>query len=88
MPLELTEAQRRALSTRLMAKAPADLSPRQIAAVRHDFDRKVRGLPGDVVMALDSLRMLAEQGNIVAADLFDSESAKLGLTRPTTSYRK
>ena len=88
MPLELTPLQAAQLSTRLMLQAPRDLTPSQIAAVRRDLDRVVRGLPADVFMALDAMRLLAEQGNAVAADIFDYESRRLGLTRPLTSYRK
>lgn len=81
----LTEAQRRALSTRLMLQNPRpDMTAKQMAAIRADLDSRVRGLPTGAFMALDSLRLLAEQGNIVARDLFDSESERLGLTRPFT----
>lgn len=88
MPLELTEKQRRALSTRLMVQAPRGLSASQIANVRRDMDRVVNGLPGDVFMALDMLRLLADQGNVLAADLFDQEVEKLGLTKKFTSFRR
>jgi len=85
--LVLTERQRRQLSTRLMLQLPADLSPRQIKNIATDLDRRVRGLPPGAFMALDALRLLADGGNIVAADLFDSECRKLGLTRPLMSFR-
>lgn len=88
MPLDFTEQQRRQLSTRLMAQAPRDLSPAQVAAVRKDLDRRVKGLPPDVFMALDALRLLAEQGNTVARDLFMDESDRLGLTQRSYSFRK
>lgn len=84
--LVLTEQQRRMLSTRLMLQAPTTLSPRQLAAVRRDLDSRVAGLPPGAFMALDALRLLADQGNVVAADLFDSESRKLGLTRPFHTF--
>lgn len=88
MPLELKEHQRRAFSTRLMLQLPPTASPREIARVRADMDRVIHGLPGDVFMALDALRLLADQGNTIAADLFDSESKRLGLTRPMFSVRR
>jgi hypothetical protein len=88
VPLELTEAQRRFFASRLMLQLPAGVPPRELASVRRDMDRVVKGLPGDVFMALDALRLLADQGNAIAADLFDVESRRLGLTRPLTSYRK
>ncbi len=71
-----------------MLQAPADLTARQIAAVRRDLERVVDGLPGDVFMTLDALRLLADQGNQLAADVFDHESRRLGLTRPLVSYRR
>lgn len=82
MPLELNEGQRRVLSNKLMLQAPAGIPPSRLAAVRRDLDRRVMGLPGDVFMALDALRLLADQGSAIAADLFDSECKRLGLTRP------
>lgn len=88
MPLELTERQRQQLSTKLMLQLPAGVPPRELAAVRRDMDRVVKGLPGDVFMALDALRLLADQGSAIAADLFDSECRRLGLTRPLFSYRR
>lgn len=88
MPLELPEHARRAFSTRLMVQAPEGLTTKQLANVRRDLDRTVEGMPGDVFMALDALRYLADAGNEVAKALFDSECAKLGLTRPFTTYRR
>lgn len=46
---------------------------------RGDFDRRISGLPGDVLLALESLRALAEQGNDVAKHLYESETKRLGL---------
>lgn len=83
--LVLTDLQARQLSTRLMLQMPRNLTPRQIANIARDLDRRVRGLPPGAFMALDSLRLLAEGGNQLAADMFDMESEKLGLTRPTFS---
>lgn len=88
MPFEFTEEQRRALSTRLMAQAPTGLTPVQIERARRDMEGVVRGLPVDVFMILDGLRALADQGNGIAKGLFDQECAKLGLTRPFSSYRR
>jgi hypothetical protein len=88
LPLELSEQHRRQLSTRLMLQLPADASAREVARVRADLDRVVMGLPGDVFMALDALRLLADQGNEIAKDLFDFESRRLGLTRPMFSFRQ
>jgi len=83
--LQLTEQQRRQLSTRLMLQMPKDLTPRQIANIARDLDRRIKGLPPGAFMALDALRLLADGGNEVAAYLFEIESEKLGLTRPSFS---
>lgn len=88
MPLEFTDQQRKQLATRLMLQHPRDLSPAQVAAVRKDLDSRIKGLEPGTFMALDALRLLAEQGNTVAADLFMDESDRLGLTQRTYSFRK
>jgi hypothetical protein len=85
--LTLTEQQRRQLSTRLMLQMPKDLTPRQIANIARDLDSRIAGLPPGAFMALDALRLLADGGNQVAAYLFDQQSEKLGLTRPSFSRR-
>lgn len=84
----LPEHVRRAFSSRLMLQAPAGLSPEQIAKVARDLDGRVDGLEQGAFMALDALRLLADQGNQIAADLFDAASIDLGLTRPFSSYRR
>lgn len=87
MPFELTEAQARAFSTRLMLQRPElfGISEREQKRIAAELDRRVKGLPPGAFMALDALRLLADQGNVTAAFLFDHESEKLGLTRPMTS---
>ena len=85
--LTLTEQQRKQLSTRLMLQAPKDLSPRQIKAIADDLDRRVVGLPPGAFMALDALRLLADDGNRVADTMLDHEIERLGLTRPFQSVR-
>lgn len=86
--LQLTERQRRALSTRLMLQAPRGLTTKQIANVARDLDRRVRGLPPGAFMALDALRLLADGGNDFAAYLLELESEKLGLTQPFRVYAR
>jgi hypothetical protein len=46
---------------------------------RHDFDRRISGMSGEILFALESLRLLAEQGNKVAARLYERETKRLGL---------
>lgn len=84
--LVLSEKHRRLLSTRLMLQAPTNLTPKQIKNIATDLDRRIRGLPPGAFMALDALRLLADQGNLVADTLFDMESEKLGLTRPFRTF--
>ncbi|HEY6014249.1 MAG TPA: hypothetical protein VIU37_09580 [Candidatus Limnocylindrales bacterium] len=84
----LPEHVRRAFSSRLMLQAPAGLAPEQIAKLARELDSVVDGLDQGAFMALDAMRLLADQGNEVAKDLFDAMSADLGLTRPFSSYRR
>ncbi len=46
---------------------------------RGEFNRRISGLPGDVLLALEAIRALAEQGNDVAKHLYESETKRLGL---------
>ena len=86
--LRLNLQQRRMLATRIMLQAPKGLTPKQIANVARDLDSRIQGLPPGAFMALDALRLLAEQGNGFAEDLLEIESRDLGLTRPFASYLK
>jgi hypothetical protein len=81
----LPEHVRQAFSSRLMVQAPANLTPKQIGRIRDDLDRRVRGMEPGMFMALDGLRLLADQGNEVAKTLFDSECRRLGLISRTYS---
>lgn len=77
---------RAVLANRLMLQAPEGLTPRQIKNVANDLDRRIRGLPPGAFMALDALRLLADQGNSFATYMLELESKKLGLTEPFASY--
>lgn len=45
-----------------------------------DAARRARpGIPGDVLLPLNALRQLADEGNRVAAILFESECKRLGI---------
>ena len=80
--LELSARDRMLLSNRLMLQAPKDLTPRQIANIARDLNRRVKGLPDGAFMALTGLGLLADQGNKLAELLFRSETERLGLTEP------
>lgn len=79
--LSLTEHQRLHIANRLMLQLPSDATPEQIAAHRRFLEGRFNGIPGDVLFALDAIRLLADQGNKVAIWLFDRESERLGFTR-------
>lgn len=72
MAFTLTEEERRALSTRLMVQPPG--SPQS-----WDERKRINGLPMDVLLLLESLRLLADQGNKVAAFLYEKERQRFGL---------
>lgn len=88
MPLEFSPHERWLLSTRIMVQAPQGMTTEQIRSTQAFVGRAVKGLPPDVFMMLDALRLLADQGNDIAKALFDRECAALGLTRPFASYAK
>lgn len=69
----LTETFRRQIeqNMRMKLQPPVGKTP--------DFDRRINGLPGDVLLALESLRMLADQGNRMATLLYEKECKRLGL---------
>ena len=72
-PLVLTETMRKRLSgnQRMKLKPPDGKT--------EDFDRRIAGLPGDVLLSLESMRALAEQGNRQAAMIYEYETKRLGL---------
>lgn len=84
----LTEHQRVHIANRLMLQLPNDTPVRELAAFRASIEKAVNGIPGDVLFALETLRLLADQGNVVARDLFDDEVERLGLTRAIRSYTR
>lgn len=84
MPIHFSEAERRALSTRLIVQPPA--SAREVE--RHQElarqRRRIEGLPIDVLETLDAIRVLADSGNKVAQELYMVEREKLGIDLPKT----
>lgn len=88
MPFDLPEHARKAFSSRLMLQLPGDVPPRELARVRREMDKVVMGMPGDVFMSLDALRLLADQGNKIAQHMFELECRRLGLTERFYSFPK
>ena len=82
MPLMLDEHNRRRIASVIMVQPPE--SQHDIVAFQryHHEIARVTGLGADVLTTLESLAMLAEQGNQVAAMLYTSECARLGITFP------
>lgn len=80
MPLILDEANRKRMASRLMIQPPK--SQHDIAEFQR-FSREIEkaaGLPADVLITLESLLLLAEQGNLVAQWLYGRECARHGIT--------
>jgi len=82
MPFEFSEDQRVRLSTRLMLQPPEAMADVRAYARWKAATRRVHDLPADVLMTLESLVLLAEQGNEVAAELYFDQCADLGITFP------
>ncbi|HEY6056453.1 MAG TPA: hypothetical protein VIV06_00395 [Candidatus Limnocylindrales bacterium] len=82
MPLRLSEPARRVLLSRgiLTVQAPTEEQQALVRQLRLR-DKRAEDIPFDVLFALESLRQLAEQGNEVAADLYESERIRLGIDR-------
>ena len=82
MPMILTEQQRRQVATRLMVQPPQ--SSHDIAEFQ-SFQKEVgrlAGLPADVLIVLQVLEDLADQGNEVSKALLMDEQQRLGITYP------
>jgi hypothetical protein len=76
MPLEFTEEQRRALSSRLMLQPPGT----EMARLERS---RIEGIPADVLATLEAIKLLADQGNRVAQDLYMAERRRLGIDIPS-----
>lgn len=76
MPLRLTRHQIAHLATRLQVQPPppgVTLDPNPTGRVRG------WGVPRDVLLTLESLRVLAEQGNTVAEAFYLRECERFGI---------
>lgn len=81
MPFTLTEAQRKAIQRRMALQQRLIVQPPRDGRMLPDIKR-IQGLPLDVLLTLESMRLLAEAGNVVAADLYASERVRLGIDVP------
>lgn len=82
MPLHFTEAERQALSKRLLVQPPANRAQVEAHQAAQSRLKTIEGLPIDVLETLEAIRILAEQGNLVAQALYETERIKLGIDRP------
>lgn len=76
----------RVLRGRAVPQAPTEadrLAIQAAVAARGTSRSQSEGIPFDVLMTLEALRQLAEQGNLAAKMIYDSERARLGIDRPT-----
>jgi len=81
-PFRLTEAQRQALSTTMMLQKPPDEGYANEFAAFMRRRKTIEGIPIDVLFTLEAIRMLAEQGNEVAKNLYWAERVRLGIDIP------
>lgn len=78
---ELNVRQRaRVVRGRTMIQPPTEEDAKIVRA--NALARPVNGIPVDVLMTLQALRDLADQGNLAAKWLYEEESRKFGLTSP------
>lgn len=82
MPLVLDEGNRKRIANRLMLQPPRDAADvREFAKMSKEIER-VSGFPADVLLTLENLVLLAEQGNSMAAFMYTMEAKRLGITNP------
>jgi hypothetical protein len=77
----------RIVQGRRMVQAPTEEQQRMVAAAvgARMNNARAEGIPYDVLMTLEALRQLAEQGNRAAKWLYEQERTRLGIDRPTIS---
>ena len=74
----------RVVQGRGMVQAPTEEQRRVIKAAVGAG--KAEGIPFDVLMTLEALRQLGEQGNRVAKKLYEEERLKFGIDRQVFSH--
>jgi hypothetical protein len=81
VPLELTKRDAKRLTrSRRLLQPPAPGQP-LLGALG---ERRVEGIPLDVLLTLEALRQLGEQGNVIAERIYQHERERLGIDRPLT----
>lgn len=82
-PFVLSPELRARMATRIQVAVPT--GPDDLADI--DRRKRIEGLPVDVLITLEGLAMLAERGNLLAAELLVEERRKLGIDRRTYSTK-
>lgn len=72
-PLRISEQMRQRMANRVILALPEN------ARDRVDYRKRVNGLPTDVLMILELLAMMADNGNHVAAHILLEEREKFGI---------
>jgi len=75
MGLTLTPEFRARMESRMKLRLQAPTSPHDL----EPWSRRISGLPGDVFLTLAALQDLAESGNRIAAQMWESECKRLGI---------
>lgn len=81
-PLVLTPEMRARMAHRIHVAAPTGPGD------RIDLEKRIAGFPADVLITLEGLAMMAENGNRLAATVLIEERRRLGIDERTTTYRK
>jgi len=82
-PFVLSPLQRAGLLNRLNHLGGKLVQAPDVKITKAEAAKRYGGLPFDVILTLEALRQLAEQGNRLAAAVYSSERIRLGIDRPT-----
>jgi hypothetical protein len=82
MPFHFTPEQREALSKRLLVQPPPSMEAVAAHAYIAKQLRTIENIPIDVLECLEALRLLADDGNIAAQEIYMAEREKFGIAAP------
>ena len=82
MPFHFTTEQQQALSKRLLVQPPPSATAVEAHAFIAQQLRTIENIPIDVLECLEALRLLADDGNIAAQELYMAEREKFGIAAP------
>lgn len=84
LPFVMTPELRKSMAQRVALAVPTNA--RDVVDVER-MDR-IQGLPVDVLLVLESIAVLADNGNAIAARILVDERRRLGIDPGQVSYRK